>query len=584
MKQLRTGNYLYWGEEQFLSTLNRILLSRKVEVRHEKGGDLAYANLKDSSIHINMDAIRRKCSANMVEYPALLKGINYHEAGHLEYTPPDLMQSGDLCSFRTLLNVVEDGRIETLKSTTQPRTAGYFRYTNLKFLAENMNDKVNPDNFLLAYAKRLFIAPTIVAMLHDAFVHKYGEGVAVEAQAKIDEYLSAHTTEELRKKAKELYDLLCIVGQPDITDPSGEPQYTGGQMTKTKTAQAEKTTAGAQDALDKARDGVEKAIREREGDSDSAEDGHDGCGNEKGKDGEEDFDERELFDEVSKAIQERVQAERESLTEDAVEAMNDISVIDRSIYSHQFRLKESSPAMAMRAKKLADQLRKLQTDVTNRYVPNHKSGRVSMRKYIQSQAGGFADTKIFSKYRPSVTGETSIGVVILVDMSSSMGYLQVVHAMKGAWVAHEAVTSIRGNHCMVIGYNYNPIILKDWDSYMNWKQVESSGGTNAESAYNLAERKIEELRKAEGIQNFIVISLTDGDWANGEGAGEIIARMREKGVVTSESGLRCESNHGSEYCASVPTIDDFVSQMIMVIRQTAHKVTANVAKKQNSTI
>lgn len=138
-----------------------------------------------SDIYFEPSVVER--AARSREAEVALAGLNFHELGHVLYTPmKDSWLRGHLDEWKGLasaFNVLEDQRIETLLAAQYPTLANYFVQAFQSFVVENTESVYT--SHLLAHGRQ-FLPARLRAVLSAEFVGTWEE--RFEAEAIIDDY------------------------------------------------------------------------------------------------------------------------------------------------------------------------------------------------------------------------------------------------------------------------------------------------------------------------------------------------------------------------------------------------------------
>jgi hypothetical protein len=180
-------------------------------------------------------------------------------------------------------------------------------------------------------------------------------------------------------------------------------------------------------------------------------------------------------------------------------------------------------------------------------------GRLNVRRL----ADPFVDPdQLFDRYEPGQLDASELEVVLLLDVSGSMGsYLRPL--AEAAWAIRHAVDDLEGS-CTVICWESGPhrVMARAGERPDDRMFVPASmGGTVPDSALSEAFAIVSDSQS----RNRLVIVLTDGDWWDGgrkHGAGETIAALNQSGAITVCALLGPHAGDNLHGCQFGARIDD----------------------------
>lgn len=337
--------------------------------------------------------------------------------------------------------------------------------------------------------------------------------------------------EEILDKTDEILDDMDTPGvdEDDDEESEGEDSDDDGDSAGSDGQESD------EDDLDDDTDGSD-SYEDREDEFEGGgPEGDDGDSDKGGDDQDDDLTFDDLFgdgfqDKLEEAIDKDLDKTMDKIQDDI---QSDLDTVESKEIPEGQQDVEVTPRMTAVANRLGSILRVIRSDLDNYYVDGKRTGRINMRKAMAHSKTN--DPRIFKKYCPSVIDKTLIGVVILVDTSQSMSDEGVKKAMEGVWAINKAVTSLRGNKVRIIAYNTDTYDLKDWNEIGTF-QARSAGYTYPDNSYRMAIESINELKKSEGVENFLLFNLTDGQWLDDSAdlSEGLIAILNEMGVHTFE--------------------------------------------------
>jgi uncharacterized protein YegL len=237
------------------------------------------------------------------------------------------------------------------------------------------------------------------------------------------------------------------------------------------------------------------------------------------------------------------------------------------------------------AKQLARTINKIQNDTSRGYIQRQETGEINTDRAMNFKKTG--DLKIFDKYAPNDTKATRIGVVILLDSSSSMTQANFQPALETSWTINEAIKTTK-NKTIIIEYSNDYKIIKNFNDKKGDFKRHFHDGTTISPALREAQKQIRIATKREKIQNWIIYILTDGEWVD-----EITAEKTIKEINTNKNTI----THLIHYLSKTSTINEEairqhgcnhktvikgdIQQLEPILRKTLTKIALNIRTKLN---
>ena len=211
--------------------------------------------------------------------------------------------------------------------------------------------------------------------------------------------------------------------------------------------------------------------------------------------------------------------------------------------------RDATDAARLLHREVSDALLDLKDEVEPGWVRRTDSGRLNVRRLL----GGVDADELFDRYEPGQHDAADMEVAVLLDISGSMNRHRQTLA-EAAWSIRQSVEDLEGLST-VMTYNDRHETMADAGERPDGRMFvpDISGGTNPKSALSSA---YQILAGSEARIRMMVI-LTDGSWGATEASEDIIAAMREVGIVTVlaylNSGETTEEPvaHGCEVAESI---------------------------------
>ncbi len=265
-------------------------------------------------------------------------------------------------------------------------------------------------------------------------------------------------------------------------------------------------------------------------------------------------------------------------------------------------------------KKVGDTLKKIREQLKAGYARNERSGRIDLRKAMKSEKTG--DTRVFKKWRPSQEEATKLGVAIHIDISGSMMVYNdtgssPMYINRGETTEHLPGGSIvirrnkskeddgrplmidvafdqadmiahglESSDCLVKVYGYGDVprqyLLKDIHD-KNISRVDGgSMGTEPHPVLEAARENFKEMRRSHGVETFLNIVITDGEWHDIGKSREALQAMENDGVYTVELGIGPEpTNNGSMFFQRVSGPEELLKYVKKIVRE----ISVDIKKK-----
>lgn len=572
-------------ERQFAKKLSNIFLNQK-SVKVKSGNlNIAYVNVKKKMIFFDFPKIFQ--DENMFKEMMTFKGLLFHEIHHIKYTVNSKRFKDLDRNLKNLIQLLEDGRIETLGVLKYEKLADYFIYSVNNVLLEDKNNFIeNKDNkivnaYILSYGRKIFWQnKELLYKIREICISNYGTKLVEKLEDYIDEYIFEKSTNKRIDIAIKIFYLLY--------DKNASPNYRSMENNKSDIDSGRSDPKTMTQSLREIADILKKAkkhnqkivieIREKTKDAKdnskereehrkklekdlidvqkqiydlvdeiqdaTTEEEYDRAQNEKlKKEVEKDFLKIKLATGTGfspkghsektlelKDLVDGIEDEQEELIQDnETDLLEDLKSTGRAlddVYADSsFNVTDD---MRKNSKELEKGLKKLNTELVKGYIRKQKQGRVDIRSAMNRRKR--TDTRIFKRYLPNKIKQTKLLVNIFLDGSGSMAYKQRWEkSLKAIWVINDAMNKDE-NKIMAYQFAVDYIKFKDYDEPLSIPQL-IGGGTYPAPAILESIQHINKYQKLNNYHNVVDIIITDGDFSR-EDNDDAIQKLNDLGHET----------------------------------------------------
>jgi hypothetical protein len=477
-----------------------------------------------ADIYFERDVVERTTGSREAE--TSLAGLNFHELGHVLYTPmKDSWLRGHLDEWKGLasaFNILEDQRIETLLAAQYPALANYFVQAFHSFVVENTETVYT--SHLLAHGRQ-FLPARLRGVLSAEFVGTWEE--RSEAEAVIDEYRILVLGPEQSDDAERALQLISHFGR--LIQNLGEAVPTRAHGAGFGGA----TTTVMQVDAQRARELIEQghAVVEVTGSPTRRE-------------------RPRTSSRPAARKHRRVPAVEPNRT--LATAAVPVSYVESA---RRFRL----------------ELDRLRGDADPGWVRNQSSGRLNSQRV---RLGADPDTA-FDRWQESSFDASDIEAVLLLDASGSM-HTAMAEVCAAAWAIKRAVQAVGGRTTV---YSYDDVAgvvyaASDRAEAATMRTIRAIGENEPLTALQAAQGLLVSSRAA----NRMLITLADGDWGAEEEAGhEVVDELRAAGVMTAIGLLGqyvSDDPHRHEHAVRISSPAALVSLARQIVRRRGAARTA----------
>ncbi len=511
---------------------DRILTAEPVEVRVEDNKEMDTTAYNDGkNIVFNAHLIEDIDDKTIIS----LNGFNYHEVGHILYTPRGGSEFGKTVKREQLgkaFNVLEDARIERLLIAKYPSVAPFMEASCLEYLLKG--DSAEFGSYFPLFTGRKYLDIELRQEIADRFIKDFGVDLAVAIATIVHEYRTLVYPRDFNRGLDLLRAFADIIGHENTNEVNGKPIIPNGNGGHTD-----------REVQDKGRMKGDKEQKAQQDKATNNESG-DGAGNERlddpadtntdndrsstsfGSKGKDEADDNVL----RKDIQERLDNlskndEVQRTTKEVRKAINDNnerrSAIKQGAYSNQ----QVSAQVSASARAFGVALERVRIDNDPMWELEQPMGRLNIGRAMRADINDM--DKVFDRWSEG-NSNNDIDAIVLVDTSGSMSW-QIQRTMESAWVIKRGIERINGR-VSVYKFNHDSRLIysaTDKAQPTEYRYVNSSGGTNPYKALLEARRQL--LNSKRGVRMLFIV--TDGEWDMTEDNNKIISDLTKDGVQTS---------------------------------------------------
>ena len=562
---------------RILAKVNRVMAGDKkatVTVTHEgQGGPIASS--LGSAVRLNADRI----TPTDVQDLTLVYGLNYHELGHILYTPKGLFD-GLNAQARRCINILEDARLERLLTAQWPRTVDYLTAVIMRYIANEDDEDAVKQAHTLTWGRR-YLPSEVRGAMREAFEKPEILG---EIEEIIDEYLPLVLPREIpraqelsRQLAQLLYDNEVQAPNPEChPDPNSAQRRSDSQqrMDQAIAQREDKEREEPEDAQDGEPEEQEDAQDGQEGDGadeGTPDDGEgqetdgegqetDGEGQETDGDGDAEGDAgaaqqaketaqqaaRDLAKATVEAVMASSEVQREMKARQKSIVEHDLPYVQPERIRHHGNILEADTEVKRAARRFEEELQLLADKGGAAWERQTSSGRLNVQRAMGATVGL---DELFDQWNEEGEGH-DLEVVTLVDNSASMDTRGMYRwrsayydtsapdvlldklASDCAWVLDRGIKSVEGSHTAItFGGKTGSLYRPDERPTRGPMDIDAAGGTDPLDAITQAVGILEASKR----RNKLLIIITDGEW-NGPviyESHDLIRKLREQGVQTA---------------------------------------------------
>ena len=579
------------NHRQFAQKLSNVFL-RKTGIRVSQGGyNIAYVNVRKREISFDFPKIFKSDDVyDLFDEMMTFKGLLFHEIHHIKHTVNSKRYQSMGGVVQQLVQILEDGRIETLAVLRYNKLVDYFIYAINNILLKEKDRLLNGkgagviNSYILMYGRKLFWQDKeIIKKVRELCVLNYGHKVVKQIEGLMDKYIYEPKSEIRLDIAEKIYEIIrdnepkpedmqfddfkgtrsvLMTGRKDPkTMPEGMKEIEDDlkraeKKNKEIASEIQESTKDAKDGSSQRQEMVEEDLKDLEKARANEDKLADKRSNAKTDKTWEKYDKKldearkerydkqreighksyspdgaeELKEELADMIDQKEEENEQIVEKNEQDLMQDLKSVGHSldnVYSDSSFMPDTD--MQMSAKQLEKSLKKLNTEMMKGYVKHQKTGKINARSFINRK--NLADTKIFNKYIPDKIKKTKILCNIFIDGSGSMqGTDRWGQAVKSLWIINEALNRDQ-NKILVYQFSSNFELTKNYDKPLSIPRM-LGGGTRPAPAIKDAIPRIEKYKAVNGYTNVVDIIITDGDFDYGGSSDKQISNLNRLGHET----------------------------------------------------
>jgi len=508
---------------------NRIITGEEVTVTVINDPDLdtnARTNGKD--MELNARLIEDLTDESLIS----LNGVNYHELGHILFSPRIGSNLGIYARENKLfraLALLEEARTEQLLITRYPAVRKYLEASVYTYLLAGKPSTWGGKFHLIT--GRTYLPVELRQVIADKAVAQYGLDIVQEVHSIMHEYRNLVFPRDFDTAKVLAHRLAQLVGLDDEQTPQGGIP----SDTDTCTLPTKGRPAGTKEQEQLQEEGGCKFPTEKLGKGNGKPQDSQPTTNKAPSEQSADEPDREKDSEdsaLAQALNDRMeQIKNDSSVKreirDTRNAIIDSDTARTAIAQGNHALLVPSDGAISTAKRFGTELERLVRNNDPAWVNRVRSGRLNIARTMNPDVNAISEA--FDQWDMG-NEATDIEAVILTDNSGSMGGL-MKSVCENTWIIKRGIESINGS---VTAYSFDSDTellyeSKDKAKPRTMRYVESRGSTNPIRGIIEADRILSASKKSIKIL-FIV---TDGEWEKEAQCDELIKRMGEKGVITS---------------------------------------------------
>lgn len=511
------------------SKTDRIITGDPVEVRVEDNPDMDTTAYNDGkNIVFNARLLEEVTDESIVS----LHGFNYHEVGHILYTPRGGSEFGTTIRKEGLnmaFNILEDSRIERLLIAKYPAVAPFLEASCLEYILKG--DSSEWHLYFPLFTGRKYLDIELRQELADRFIKAQGVALAEQVGAIVHEYRTLVFPRDYARGLDLLRLFADIVGRKQEQGNSIIPKDGGGhgergvmdkgRMKGTKDQEATQARAGQQGGEG---EGQENLNEPTDNTNDNSSAGL--------SDNNKSDEDKAIKDKINKQLDslinnDDVKRDTQEVRKAISNNSNSSNAIKQGAYSHQ----PVKPQVQASARAFSVAMERIRIDNDPAWELEVESGRLNVGRAMHADINDI--NTLFDRWSEG-NSNNDVEAIILVDTSGSMSW-QIQRTMESAWIIKKGIERINGrvavykfNHDSRLIYGYN-----DKAKPTEYRYVNSSGGTNPYKALLEAQRLLNSSRR--GVR--ILFVITDGHWDMSEQNNKIIKQLGDSGVMTAVAYL-----------------------------------------------
>jgi hypothetical protein len=483
------------------------------------------------------------------QFKKIVPGINYHELGHVLFTPsfeklkddileiledydPQLLSQdkqiidSEVKSILRIVNVFEDGRMESLMSIKHPFSMPYFKKTVNNFLITDIQARLDHGETInecdcVIVSGRKYLDKKIRVWIYEKF-KETNPDVEEEKVKRINIYTNKFVSLVWSENLDEMLRL-CISFYYEFLKDKQQNNSSMSDMLDEMLKNMESQINKISKYDNVVESEIEKNISEKLSEQLKKVDG-------------ENIEEKEPDDEVRQLI-ENDDKENDENIEDK-ERIFDKKVKETNLKQQEndnYNDRYVTSDMFKERIKLERSLQEYSRRCRNGYTTRKRKGVVDVNEARrQSYKRG---TKIFKQYKRNVSKSIDLEIVFALDCSYSMSngssVSKIMEASKQLWIAS---TACEGLGAKVTHFTFSDEdlgVFKHPEEKNKYRVPKYVNGTYIGETMFLAENHLDCSKK----ENKWFIALTDGQISDVKAQNHILRRMKDKGICCGKINL-----------------------------------------------
>lgn len=519
------------------SRADSIITGDKVEVKIDDDPNLDTTAYNDGKAIVFNASLLEDIDDNTI---VSLHGFNYHEVGHIQYTPRANSELGQWViqnKYKRCLNILEDSRIERLLVAKYPATQPFLEASTLEYILKG--DSSEWASLFILITGRKYLDINIRQEIATRFATNFGQATAITLADIIHEYRTLSFPKDYDRAKRLIAEFSKYMGTDEDTPPPLMPTNGKGEcdghIDRSMMKKGRVESAKEQDRLQEKADRMEGSTKRENLDDKPSEEAQqsEGAGG-----GDSPITTKEVQDKMNdndKAIKDLINQQLSNLQNNEVvkrdtaevrRAIMDNEEMRSGVKSASYSNMSVSMTASASARRFAVELERLRIDNDPAWLLEVESGRLNVGRAMNADINNI--DKLFDRWEQG-NDSNDIEAVILVDTSGSMGG-RIYKTMETAWTLKRGIERINGR-VTVYKFNHDSRIVYKADDKAKsdeFRFCQTSGSTNPFKGLIEAERILNASRK--GIK--ICFIITDGEWDSDDLNNQIISRMNNAGVLT----------------------------------------------------
>ena len=453
-----------------------------------------------------------------------LHGLNYHEMGHLLFTPrigTDLGKWVVDNNYSRAFNMLEDSRAERLLIAKYPSIRPFLVALIGEYLINHPN--VLGESFILLAGRKYY---SISARRTSArlYANKTSIKHAKFIYSLVNEYNNLVFPRDYAWAKEIIAAFSKYVNSSNVDSPNGCSSRTvmrNGRPESGKEQERLQEIAASKESNDE--NLFDDSGNPTTGQSDDAQ------GNYPESDRRDwnDSNNADLLDALQHAVNnaksDKTLRDKVRDTNKAIRSDSNTKPILTRSSSQEMVAAENREIMASRT--FAQELERLRIDADPAWIRERPTGKLNVKRAMNADVNDI--NRLFDRWETG-NDDYDIEACILIDRSGSM-WQDIGSACRSAWVIKRAIERINGS-VTVMTFNHNSKLLysAEQGTTSNVAMVNAGGGTDPRYALLETERIMAQSRK----NTKLVFILTDGQFYGADN-DKTIARLNKSGCITN---------------------------------------------------